>query len=195
MTASSETTEGGLGTRVRRWAACVLAVLAGVLVVWSFGWVATRPLRQGADLGGKTEITILHWGDRGEDEIVESLVKKCEARHPEIKIKRINAGAGYNAKLQTMIAGGNPPDLFHVPRRVGHPVETAALERHVGQDAVDAVFHLGREARHHRIDNNHRRHTQHHANDRRQGNVPRAEVTPAEEQFVHGGEKWLVDSE
>lgn len=94
-------------------AGLVLAVLAAALVVWSFGWVATRPLRQDADLADKTEISILHWGDRAEDEIVESLIASCEAEHPNIKIKRMKvAWSGYDAKLQTMIAGGNPPDLF-----------------------------------------------------------------------------------
>ena len=109
---SSEKSESRFGAAVRRVLAGGLALSAGVLVVWSFGWVATRPLRQNEGLEGRTEITVLHWGDRAEDEIVESMVASCEAAHPHLKIKRINATANYTAKLQTMIAGGNPPDLF-----------------------------------------------------------------------------------
>ena len=36
---------------------------------------------------------------------------------------------------------------LHVPLGVGHAVEAAGFEDHVGEDAVDAVLHLAREAR------------------------------------------------
>ncbi len=110
---SSERPESRIGAAVRRVLAGGLALSAGVLVVWSFGWVATRPLRQDDDDANKIEISILHWGDRREDQIVEELIASCEAAHPNIKIKRMKvAWSGFDAKLQTMIAGGNPPDLF-----------------------------------------------------------------------------------
>jgi multiple sugar transport system permease protein len=104
-----------------------VAVLAALLIAWSLYWVATRPLRARQDLGGKTELTILHWGDRAEDEIVESLCASFEKAHPTIKIKRINATAAYTSKLQTMIAGGSPPDVFFwnshmLPQYVGQGI-------------------------------------------------------------------------
>ena len=97
---------------IKRCVGFVLAAITGLIILWSLYWVAMRPIRMGKRLRGKTEVTILHWGDREEDEIVESLCASFEASHPDISIKRINASADYTSKLQTMIAGGNPPDLF-----------------------------------------------------------------------------------
>src|SRR5690606_15919709 len=98
-----------LGARAGRWA---LAAVAIAIVVWSFVWVMSRPLRQAKQAAGRVEITVLHWGDRDEDGIVQSLVESFERANPDIRIKRINAGANYAAKLQTMIASGDPPDVF-----------------------------------------------------------------------------------
>ena len=105
-------TVGSLVYAIRRIAAITLAVVTGIMVCWSLYWVATRPLRVEKGREGKIELTILHWGDRNEDEIVESLCASFEAVHTNIVIKRINATANYTSKLQTMIAGGSPPDLF-----------------------------------------------------------------------------------
>ena len=69
---------------------------------------------------------------------------------------------------------------------IGKAVERAAFEDDVGEDAVDAVLHLVREAFHHGVDDDHRRHAEHHADDRGQRDVARAEIAPAEQKFVHG---------
>lgn len=94
------------------WLHLTIAALALALVAWAFVRVATRPFRHAGDLADRTEITMLHWGDRDEDRIVQTLVESFEQANPTIKIKRINAGADYATKLQTMIAAGDPPDLF-----------------------------------------------------------------------------------
>ena len=78
-------------------------------------------------------------------------------------------------------------DLLFMPAGVGEAVETAGLEHHVGDDAVDAVLHLARKTFHHAVDDNHHRHAEHHADDRRQGDVSRAKVPPAKQKLVHGG--------
>jgi multiple sugar transport system permease protein len=97
---------------IRRIGAITLAGITAIIVFWSLYWVVTRPLRAEKGWEGKIELTIIHWGDRNEDEIVESLCASFEAAHTNITIKRINASANYTSKLQTMIAGGSPPDLF-----------------------------------------------------------------------------------
>lgn len=97
---------------VARGSRILLAAVASIIVLWSFVHVATRPLRANRDRADRVELTVLHWGDRDEDRITQSLVDSFEATHPHIRIKRINAGANYLAKLQTMIAAGTPPDVF-----------------------------------------------------------------------------------
>lgn len=97
-----------------------LGLLAALIVVWSFAWVLTRPLRREAARAGAIEITVLHWGDHEEDAIVEELKRSFEATHPRIRINRINA-PNYFAKLQTMMAAGDPPDVIflnskHIPK-------------------------------------------------------------------------------
>ena len=105
-----------------------LACVAGVIVIWSLYWVLTRPLRQKKELGGRTEIILIHWGAREEDEIVESLRKSFEEEHPDIKIKRINAAAGYGTMVQTMVAAGNPPDVIFMNSQM--------LASYVGNDVL-----------------------------------------------------------
>ena len=83
------------------------------------------------------------------------------------------------------VLAGHAADFRHVPVGVGDAVERAAFEHEVGEDAVDAVLHLVREAFHDGVDDDHRRHAEHHAHDRDQRDVARAEVAPAEQKFVH----------
>ena len=69
---------------------------------------------------------------------------------------------------------------------VGKPVQTVALKDDVRQDAVESLVGFGREAGHHRVDDDQRGHTQRHADDRGQGDVASAEIPPREKEFVHG---------
>ena len=94
-----------------------LAVGAVLLTLWAFGWVATRPLRREALRPGQVRLTILHWGDKTEDEIVEKLIAEFEKQNPDIRVVRTNTGspAQLATKLQTMLASGDPPNLFYLP--------------------------------------------------------------------------------
>jgi multiple sugar transport system permease protein len=94
-----------------------LAVLAAVIVLWSFYRVLARPLEHARGRGDRTELTVLHWGDMEEDRIVRQLVATFEASHPDIRIRRINAPANYYAKLKTMFASGEPPDVMFLNAR------------------------------------------------------------------------------
>ena len=99
-----------------RW---TLGVAAVALVVWAFARVGWRELgRTRADAGGTT-LTVLHWSGEGgpeEDDIVESSLRAFEAANPGLRVKRINPGdaGSFYTKLQTMMAAGEPPDLFYV---------------------------------------------------------------------------------
>lgn len=90
----------------------VIAVVAAVLVVASFAWVAVRPWR-GVDTGGSTiELTLMHWGAKDEQAIVDEITDRFEQQHPHIRVRCISAPGEYERKLQTMTAAGVPPDVF-----------------------------------------------------------------------------------
>ncbi|MBL8878039.1 MAG: extracellular solute-binding protein [Phycisphaerales bacterium] len=93
-----------------------VAVFAVGLVLWSFYWVATRPLRAERLAPGQIRLTVLHWGDSDEDKIVAELLADFERRNPDIKTLRINPGMAdaYVNKCQTMFASGDPPDVMYV---------------------------------------------------------------------------------
>jgi len=98
-----------------RW---TLGALAAVLVLWSFARVAGRELGA-ADRAAAVELTVMHWSGEGgqeEDRIVLDLLAGFEAAHPGVKVRRINPGdsGSYYTKLQTMMAAGEPPDVFYV---------------------------------------------------------------------------------
>lgn len=92
--------------------------MALAVVVWSFVHVGVRTVRQWQAEGrgtGATVLTVMHWGNAEEVEIVEKLVAQYEAGHPDVRIKRVHAPSDrYMAKLKTMYAAGTPPDLFYL---------------------------------------------------------------------------------
>jgi len=82
---------------------------------------------------------------------------------------------------------GDPPDLAHVPLGILEAGIGMGGEDDVGEDPVDPVLHLVREPRHHRVDDDHRGHAERDADHARQRDPTGAEVTPAEQELVHGG--------
>ncbi len=102
-----------LAGRLLRW---TTAAAAAALLLWSIYWVTTRPLREQKLAPGQVRLTILHWGDSQEDEIVAGLIADFEAQNPDIKVQRTNVGspAQLATKLQTMLAAGDPPDAFYL---------------------------------------------------------------------------------
>ena len=60
-------------------------------------------------------LTILHWGDQGEERVVASMVERFQREHPLVQVTRINVSAvDFDSKLKTMLAAGTPPDLFYL---------------------------------------------------------------------------------
>lgn len=103
---------GRVGRRAAGLARGVLGVAAALVVLASFLWVGTRFLRTERAAAEQTEIVLLHWGDAEEAAVVATLVASFERANPDVRVKRINGGANYFAKLQTMVAAGDPPDVF-----------------------------------------------------------------------------------
>ncbi len=103
-----------LVARLARW---LLAIAAVFVTLGSFAWVATRPLRNAPLRADQVQLRVLHWGDKEEDRIVERLVRDFERLNPDVRVVRTNTGSAAQlaTKLQTMLASGDPPDLFYLP--------------------------------------------------------------------------------
>ncbi|QOJ13168.1 MAG: extracellular solute-binding protein [Planctomycetia bacterium] len=107
------------GSPLARAARLTLAGVAVAVVLASFAWVLTRPLRTAARIGERVELTVMHWaggGGQDEDRIVSEMIADFERAHPHVTVRRINPGdaASYYTKLQTMMGAGTPPDVFYV---------------------------------------------------------------------------------
>ncbi len=61
----------------------------------------------------KNEITLLMWGRAEEIKAVDNFIKEFNKIYPDIKVRRIHTSQYYD-KLQTMIAGGTPPDVLYM---------------------------------------------------------------------------------
>jgi ABC-type sugar transport system permease subunit/ABC-type glycerol-3-phosphate transport system substrate-binding protein len=99
-----------------RW---TLGLLALALVVWAFARVGRREVARLFTNEPGIELTVLHWSGEGgpeEDAIVERSLAGFKAAHPGVRVRRINPGdaASFYTKLQTMMAAGDPPDVFYV---------------------------------------------------------------------------------
>ena len=101
-----------IGSRLGSWARVVLGILGAGAVLFSFFWVATRPLRKAKEVGDRIEIMVLHSGTRDADQAYQRLVDDFERSHPHIKVKRINVPVFYEEKIKTLFASGNPADVI-----------------------------------------------------------------------------------
>jgi multiple sugar transport system substrate-binding protein len=61
---------------------------------------------------GKTVIKYVIWGTPDDLKIFNKLIDVFEQKNPDIEVKLINIPGDYYTKLQTMIAGGDTPDIF-----------------------------------------------------------------------------------
>src|SRR5438552_16499542 len=96
----------------------LLSMIAIVIVAWSFIDVARRiNERRKTEAQRPITLTILHWGGKDEDQIVDSLKDRYTAEHPNVRIIRIGTpdSGALTAKFKTMTSAGTPPDLFYLP--------------------------------------------------------------------------------
>ncbi|MSQ89974.1 MAG: extracellular solute-binding protein [Phycisphaerales bacterium] len=97
----------------------LLTVAVCAIVLWAFVTVGTRELNRFWALDSRTELVVMHWSGEGgqeEDQIVEDALRTFERDHPTLRVRRINPGdaGSFYTKLQTMMASGDPPDVFYV---------------------------------------------------------------------------------
>lgn len=97
----------------------MLLIAAVALALWAFARVGVREFGRAFASREGIEITVLHWSGEGgpeEDEIVERALAEFMQANPGVRVRRINPGdaGSFYTKLQTMMAAGEPPDVFYV---------------------------------------------------------------------------------
>lgn len=95
----------------------LLAMISIGIVAWSFLDVGIRAVNQRRLARNRPiTLTIIHWGGKEEDVIVQTLVNHYMEQNKHVQIIRINpGGSDFRAKIKTMMAAGTPPDLFYLP--------------------------------------------------------------------------------
>ncbi|MCC3372308.1 sugar ABC transporter substrate-binding protein [Cohnella sp. REN36] len=63
----------------------------------------------------KATIKFAGWGDPSEKEVFTKLIKNFEEKYPNIKVNYLHIPADYVGKMNTILAGGDAPDVFYVP--------------------------------------------------------------------------------
>src|SRR5215213_762858 len=123
----------------------LLALSAALILVWAFFDVGRRLWASDSRENGIT-LTLLHWGDKAEDVIVDDLIREYESSHPGIHILRINPTYDqFRPKLKTMMAAGTPPDIFYLPPDIMPEMAQLKLVRPI-DDYVEADRKAGQGA-------------------------------------------------
>ena len=93
--------------------------IVGLIIAWAFLHVILREWSRTGGRDPRTELVVMHWsGDGGqeEDQIVDASLRAFEDANPGIRVRRVNPGdaGSFYTKLMTMLAAGEPPDVFYV---------------------------------------------------------------------------------
>src|SRR5688572_4081843 len=109
----------------------LLAFAATLIVVWAFFDVGRRAYaRWNLRHEKPITLTVMHWGDQSEDQLVARLLDRYERENPRVQIIRINPGnSDYRYKIKTMMAAGTPPDVFYLPPDLLPELATLKLVR------------------------------------------------------------------
>lgn len=69
----------------------------------------------GTGAAGSTELRFMYWGSTFEKAAIEKMLKAFEQKKQGIKVKPVFTPDEYDVKLNSLVAGGNTPDLGYVP--------------------------------------------------------------------------------
>ena len=90
--------------------AAILATSSRVL-----GAPSTRYNNRTILLQDKAELLFTYWGSPQEQEAVKNMVDDFNSKHDNITVKpQYISNTGYDEKVTTMLAGGNPPDIAYM---------------------------------------------------------------------------------
>ncbi|MFC5834247.1 extracellular solute-binding protein [Nonomuraea insulae] len=69
----------------------------------------------GTGAAGSTELQFMYWGSTFEKAAIEKMLKAFEQKKQGVKVKPVFTPDEYDVKLNSLLAGGNTPDLGYVP--------------------------------------------------------------------------------
>lgn len=98
----------------------IVFVMAGLLLmlVLVAGCVApaatTGAEQSGTSSGEDITLTFMHWGSTAEKQAIDDTIAAYEAEHPNVHIETLYTPDDYATKLNTLMAAGDLPDLFHM---------------------------------------------------------------------------------
>ncbi|GAB4566980.1 MAG: sugar ABC transporter substrate-binding protein [Anaerolineae bacterium] len=104
------------------------------------GEAAAQPAEQ------EEQITIkwfMRWDQTRVDNVAKPVIAEFEQLHPNIKVELENIGSGseYYTKLQTMVAGGTPPDVFYPATHVAYAYASKGailpVQDFIDRDGID----------------------------------------------------------
>jgi multiple sugar transport system substrate-binding protein len=98
----------------KSWRRAAAAAVAAGLVVAGLGACAAPA--GGGDESGPLTLTI--WGDDTDKAIFEERLALAKEALPDIEVKLVQISKDYDTKLQTLIAGGDAPDIMQVSEQV-----------------------------------------------------------------------------
>lgn len=87
-----------------------LLAVAAIAFMWTGG--RARPDGWGR---APNEIVFTGWGGPEEKDTFTRLVNEFMRENPDIKVRYVIVPQNYMQKLQIMMAGGTPPDVFYIP--------------------------------------------------------------------------------
>lgn len=143
---TAHTEELEMHRTMRRGPGAVVAALAALALVsgctGSDGGDAEEP--GGPDEGDaeSAEITFMGWGSPQEVEVFEAMIGQFEEAYPNVDVEYVNVPpADFGTKLQTMIAGGQTPDVFYLtPENVMPFASSGILHDLTGYVSDNEVF-------------------------------------------------------
>lgn len=91
----------------------VVLCLVAALFLW--GLLARGGRADGGWSRSPNEIIFCGWGGPEEKATFTRLVREFEKLNPDIRVRYILVPQNYMQKLQIMMAGGTPPDVFYIP--------------------------------------------------------------------------------
>jgi multiple sugar transport system substrate-binding protein len=88
----------------------ILALSVAILVAGQFVFAAGG--KQDGGRGSAKPITLYTWWADSERTMGEALVADFQAGHPNVKVEQNHNNTEYLSRINTMMASGNPPDVF-----------------------------------------------------------------------------------
>jgi multiple sugar transport system substrate-binding protein len=91
---------------------------------------------------GKADLTVIYWGGQQDKETNSKIIDQYTSAHPQVHVTATLVTGSFDDKLQAMVAGGTPPDVFEMAEAfVGYAAKGVTLD--LSQFIKQTNFDLG----------------------------------------------------